>query len=210
MISEVSKNAEVSRNYSLASPKHYKLSIYLTHVTLILICFIIIHWVFKTAITDLVLSNTIALGSIFSTFGAAIISIFMVIENDKYTRIMANVDILFKDILKINKWRRWQFLDRKAHGKNLDNTKMEMKLDNPDVIFNIGSHLFGVHIPTVLEDVYDLSAYRTLWKMYKYKKHFFTTVTSTNNTSKLDGTASQIGWMHLWLGVVYMIFGKLL
>lgn len=149
---------------------------------------------FKTAISDIELSNTIALGAIFSTFGAAIISIFMVIESDKYKRIMTNIDILYIDILKIDKWKRWQFLDRKSSGKNLNNTVMTSVLSNPYVTFNVGSHSIGVHIPTVVEDFYDLPAYKNLWQIYKYRKHFYTLVTTSSKSGKCLEETSFTNW----------------
>ncbi|MEA4890755.1 MAG: hypothetical protein VB070_14955 [Clostridiaceae bacterium] len=104
----------VAKNHISKHPLAVKI---VTHLLLFVFCFVIVNYVFRISVTEITLSNTISLGAIFATFGAALISIFTVVEKDKFDRVVTNIEILYIDIMKEKKWRRWQFLKRKGFTK---------------------------------------------------------------------------------------------
>jgi hypothetical protein len=111
----------------------------------------------------------ISSGAILATFGSAISAIGSVWEKDLLERITTNVDILFVDILKQQKWRRWPFLPRSASHKQLDGTHLEQNLSKPTLPLNVGTDHIEVDIPTVLEDFFDLPVLKNTVKLLKFR-----------------------------------------
>lgn len=170
-----------AREYEKLNNKEYIINnitfklipIVITIITLLMILLIELA-IFKKCIEIPNTINKVSLGAILATFGSAILAIFLVVESNKYSRITTNVNILFKDILRIEPWRRWQFLKRLNYEKTFDDKIVRKKLDNPKCQFNVGSHEINVSIPTVREDFYDLSAIKFFMTMHKNRKHFKT------------------------------------
>ena len=156
------------------------------------------YFIFKNCITDLNLINIISLGAILATFGSAILSVALITENDLDRRIMANVDILFNDIVKTKPWKRWQFLGRDSLEKHYDKTTTKMKLYNPSLKFDIGSHKIEIYIPTVKEDFYDLPSFKCFWLMKINNKHFKTN--ASNKRDKVFKDSAFDSWSNYVMG----------
>ncbi|MEA4890756.1 MAG: hypothetical protein VB070_14960 [Clostridiaceae bacterium] len=78
-------------------------------------------------------------------------------------------------------------LKKKGLHKNMNNTVFNSNLENDSVVFNIGSHLIAIYIPTVVEDFYDLPSYSEVWLMFKNRSHFYTSMSDKGDKS-IEGT----------------------
>lgn len=165
-------------------------------IILFVILIFFLHLVFKKSISEYELSSIISLGAILSTFGSALLAVAQVIEKDRYDRILRNVDIYFNDIAKGKPWRRWQFLKRTTKFKVFNNDIIQTSLQNPDIVFDVGSHNIEIYLPTVLEDFYDLPSFYCLYTMIKNKKHFFTN--AVKEKIDLEGPSGYMGWCCLY------------
>lgn len=160
----------------------------------LLICFL--SFVFRKVINEYNLSNIISLGAILSTFGAALLAIAQVIEKDRYDRILRNVDIYYKDIVKEKPWRRWQFLKRTSKSKINDSIVITTTLQNPEITFEVGSDEIKVYLPTVLEDFYDLPAFDCYFKMARNTNHYLNNDTGTK--IDMEGSQGYMRWYCLY------------
>lgn len=156
---------------------------YIFNIIIIFSPLLLIYFIFDSCIdkTKLSLANTITLGSIFATFGSAIISAVILIENNKLNRILTNIDILYTEILRCEKWTRWPFLKRYDAKVLLDGKIKSSVLDNPSIQFNLGSHSIEITIPTVQEDFYDLPVFYNFNQMRKFDKQFKTYIVNNDN-----------------------------
>lgn len=155
---------------------------------------ILSYFIFNSCIqkSNLNLSNTISLGAIFATFGSAIISSVILLQTDKLNRILSNVDILYSDILHAEKWTRWPFIKRFNAQTLLDGKITSSMLENPSIIFKLGSYDINIVIPTTQEDFYDLPSFHNFMQMKKNSKHFKTNI--VNHPDCIDNTSfSDVG-----------------
>lgn len=147
----------------------------LTHrvVTVLLyaIAFGISHYVLTLSYEEKnsTLLLVVSTGAILATFGSALSSIGGVWERDLHDRVLTNIDILYVDILKQKKWRRWPFLARTSTTKNLDGKKIEQNLENAKLPLNVGTHHIEVDLPTVLEDFFDLPVIKNTYKIIRFR-----------------------------------------
>lgn len=118
----------------------------------------------------------ISTGAILATFGSALSAIGSVWERDLLERVITNIDILYVDILKQEKWRRWPFLPRTSSNRRLDDKKIIKKLSNPTLPLNVGTHHIEVDVPTVLEDFFDLPVLKNTTKLLKFRNAARTTL----------------------------------
>ena len=132
------------------------------------------NFVFKQCISENTLENTIALGSIFATFGSAIVAVASLFCNDFYVRFADNVLVLQNDLLKDEKWTRWTFIKRKSKTRLLDSGNFIQELHNAQIEFQLGSHCIAISIPTVRADFDDLPVGRLFFKMKRYGKQYET------------------------------------
>lgn len=136
-------------------------------------CVIITFFIFKLCITDKTnLSDTIALGSIFATFGSAIISVFSITLSNIYERFCCNINILFKELCPESEWHRWPFIKRESHSTLYNKEVTYQILENIKITFNVGSHNMSIFLPTVREDFYDLPNWRSLKNMFIEAKNY--------------------------------------
>lgn len=110
-------------------------------------------------------------GAILATFGAAIGSLGAVWERDLLERVQLNIDILYQDIIEQSEqWRRWPFLPRFRLRKMLDATKHQITLQNPTLPLDVGTHIIRPHVPTVLEDFFDLPLWANVYPLIRYRR----------------------------------------
>lgn len=132
------------------------------------------NFVFKRCILENTLENTIALGSIFATFGSAIVAAASLFCNDCYIKFSDNVLILQNDLLKNEKWTRWTFIKRKSKKRLLDSGNLTQVLHNAQIEFQLGSHWITISLPTVKADFDDLPIFKFFLKMKRYSKQYET------------------------------------
>jgi len=164
--------------------------IYLYHIIYFvsfIISFVFTFWVFKKCITDKQsLSDTISLGSIFATFGSAIVSVFTISLSNIYERFCFNTEILFNELCPEHKWYRWPFIKREAHSSLYNNELTYQRLENAKIAFNLGSHPLHIYLPTIREDFYDLPNWRNLLcmllKSKDYESYVLNNVSSPANS----------------------------
>lgn len=151
----------------------------------------------------------ISTGAILATFGSALSAISGVWERDLLDKVLANIDILFVDILKQEKWRRWPFLPRSSNTKQLDGTKLIQNLKNPELPLNVGTHHIKIDIPTVLEDFFDLPVIKNTYKIFRFRIAASTTLlkgkdVQVTTATGLDGSDEYMAYeciYSVWLSV---------
>lgn len=153
-----------------------------------LICFILCivstFFIFKLCISNTAnLSDTIALGSIFATFGSAIVSVFSITLSSVYEHFCRNINILFKELCPENEWHRWPFIKRKSHSTLYNKELTYQILENSKITFNVGSHNISVFLPTIREDFYDLPNWQSLKNMLWESKNYESYVINNINDS---------------------------
>lgn len=128
----------------------------------------------------------ISTGAILATFGSALGAIGSVWERDLYDSVLTNVDILYVDLLKKKKWRRWPFIPRISRRKLLDETKIVQKLENDKLPLNVGTHQIEIDIPTVLADFFDLPVLENTYKILRFRS-----AASTKNLNNKQVNAKE-------------------
>lgn len=109
-------------------------------------------------------------GAILATFGSAIGAIGLIWQTDLHERVRLNVDILYRDILEQETpWRRWPFLPRSAKRKLLNGDQHQLTLSNPEVPLDVGTHVLKIHLPTVMEDYFDLPLFKNFWPLLRFR-----------------------------------------
>lgn len=109
-------------------------------------------------------------GAILATFGSAIGAIGLIWQTDLHERVLLDVDILYRDILKQDKpWRRWPFLARSATRKLLNGDRHDFVLCNPQIPFDVGTHVLKIHLPTVMDDYFDLPLIKNCWSLLRFR-----------------------------------------
>ena len=122
------------------------------------------------------LLSSLASAAILATLGSALATIGTLWTGDRGARIALNVDILFKDILKQDAWRRWPFLLRSGKRTLLDGGLYQFELRNPQIPLNVGSHHIVVALPTVQEDFFDLPLFSNLVSLIRFRSAAHTTI----------------------------------
>ncbi len=161
--------------YTLSEKKKIKrLHIYhIIYISCFIACMVITYFIFKLCISNTEkISETIALGSIFATFGSAIVSVFSITLSNVYEHFCCNIDILFKELCPNSEWHRWPFIKRESCSTLYDKELTYQTLENSKITFNVGSHRISVFLPTIREDFYDLPNWRSLKSMLSEAKNY--------------------------------------
>ncbi len=170
------------------TPKKKKINhLHIYHI-IYLICFILCiistFFIFRLCLSNTTnLSDTIALGSIFATFGSAIVSVFSIILSSVYEHFCCNINILFKELCPENEWHRWPFIKRESYSTLYNKEFTYQILENSKITFNVGSHNISVFLPTIREDFYDLPNLQSLKIMLCESKNYESYVINNINDS---------------------------
>lgn len=170
----ISGNICVKKGKKVYFIDKYKISIKLFRIITICIAIIFTYKIFTICIQENSLQNTIALGSIFATFGSAIVAVASLCCNDFYVRFSDNVLVLQNKLLKEEQWTRWTFVKRKSKKRLLDKDNYMQILNNAQIEFNLGSHIVSIFVPTVRADFDDLPIFHQFFLMKKYNKQYET------------------------------------
>lgn len=117
--------------------------------------------------------------AILATFGSAIATVGSLWTGDYAGRIALNVDILFRDILKQDAWRRWPFLLRGGTKTLFGGNIQQVRLCNPKILLNVGSHHIKVIVPTVQDDFFDLPLFKNVVPLLRFRTAALTTITKS-------------------------------
>ena len=117
------------------------------------------------------LISLLSTGAILATFGSAIGAIGLIWQNDLLERVHLNIDILYRDIIQHETpWRRWPFLARSSRKTLLNNNSLQFSLGNPEIPLDVGTHVIRVHLPTIMEDFFDLPLLKNYWSLWRFQK----------------------------------------
>jgi hypothetical protein len=150
------------------------------------------------------IETILSIGAIVATFGSAITAIGSILERDLSKRVFLNVDILYKDIFKVdNPWRRWPFLKRNEKSTLLNKMSTLSSLENPKIPIDVGTHEIKVELPTVQEDFFDLGILKNYYPLIRYrsavKTYFFKK--KDNKSSEIDTIMTFECLFDIWKSV---------
>lgn len=122
------------------------------------------------------LIDCITTGSLFATFGSALIAVFTLFTAKYLTRFYDDVSILMLDLSsdEINpvRWKRWAFVPRINRIKYSAKPKY-IGLDNATITFCIGDEQITFKIPTTESDIEEFLILRYLIQMKRLRKKYF-------------------------------------
>lgn len=130
------------------------------------------YLIFRQCIVDTTLSNCIPLGSIFATFGSAVISVISLYCNRQIRSFQENLSALHEQITDLSFWKRWPFLKRYSREKLGFFKYNYYILKNPQITFKSDNLSLTIPLPTCNADFYDLPIFVNMLKMLCFRKHF--------------------------------------
>lgn len=146
---------------------------YAVYCFVIIVAFLFTYLVFIQCISPKKkLSDTIALGSIFATFGSSLVAVFSLIMGSTYDRFLSNINILFQKLEPEKAWYRWAFIKRKSHQILYNREYAYQELTNAKIYFNVGSHKIDMFLPTIKEDFFDLPNWKSWNQMRQYARDY--------------------------------------
>lgn len=176
-------NSGSVKKYTTKEKIHVKKIQYYHYIYVLLIVFALATTfaVFKLCISDNKnLSETIALGSIFATFGSSIVAVFSLVMSSCYDHFLSNIYVLFRQLEPGKEWQRWAFIKRRSHKILFNGENAYQELENATIVFDVGSHNIEVNIPTIKEDFFDLPNWHH-WKLMRDKARDFESNVLTKN-----------------------------
>lgn len=122
----------------------------------------------------MLLGDCISLGSIFATFGSAIIAFLSLTSAHQLSGFQENVLILNETFSRqgIPNWKRWGFLPRYSRERMADNSYQYYILKNAELEFKIENRTIHIPIPSAEQDFKDLPVLYNWLKMYKNRKYY--------------------------------------
>lgn len=154
--------------------------------------------------------TTLSSSAILATFGSAIATVGMLWTSDRASRILTNVDIFYSGIIKKPAWKRWPFLTRSRTRLWVDGETLVYTLANPEVVIEFDAKKFGVLLPTVEQDYFDLPVLSNLVPLLRNREkvHGVIANPSSNNifpTLELAATEQYMAYECL-TDVWYSVF----
>lgn len=134
------------------------------------------YLIFEQCIADATLTNCIPLGSIFATFGSAVISVVSLYCNKQISLFQENLLALHEQIPTLSSWKRWPFLKRYSRERIDSFLYNYYMLKNPQIIFNGKSYCLTISLPTCTADFYDLPIVVNIIKMMWFQKSFMKSI----------------------------------
>ena len=198
----------------------------LLYLTAFVCCFFLTKYVFKQCITItydtsglpiVKLSDCISLGSIFATFGSAIIAVLSLYSTHQISTFEENVETLNKKLssMGVESWKRWSFLPRYS-CKYIDHKLKFLILNNAVLEFELKNTSIEIPIPSVLKDFNDLPIMLNLCKLIIYKYAYLSYLQRTDHTEdyliwdRLYAVYKsiilyQLSQLFVWLGSSFVI-----
>jgi hypothetical protein len=164
------------------------------------------------------LEDCISLGSIFATFGSAIISFLSLTSARQLSGFQEKVFILNEEFSKqgFPNWKRWDFLPRYSREHLGNNEYQYFILRNTEVKFNMDNQSIQIPIPSVEQDFKDLPIWDSWFKMYRNRRHYLVYVQKQVHTADFiiwDCLMSlykniiiyKLSQLGIWIGTSYII-----
>lgn len=148
------------------------LTMYLTYV------------IFRECITDATLANCIPLGSIFATFGSAVISVLSLYCGKQSSMFRENLSALHEQIPEMSSWKRWPFQKRYGRERTGLRSFHYYTLKNPRITFQSGTLRLTMALPTCTADFYDLPILLGAIKMAAFYRYFSHAAFQSKNTGQ--------------------------
>lgn len=147
------------------------------------ICFSTTGYIFAKCISvtlsvsgnpKMLLEDCISLGSIFATFGSAIIAFLSLTSAHQLSGFQENVSILNETLSQQGtpNWKRWGFLPRYSRERMADNSYQYYTLKNAELEFKTENKTIHIPIPSAEQDFKDLPVLYNWLKMYKNRKYY--------------------------------------
>ncbi len=130
------------------------------------------YLIFRECIVEATLSNCIPLGSIFATFGSAVISVISLFCNKQISFFQENLSALHEQITGLSSWKRWPFLKRHSRERVSLWKYNYYTLHNPQITFNSEELCLTIALPTCTADFYDIPIVYNTFKMLGFHKNF--------------------------------------
>lgn len=167
----MSEEKESNENRPSKKVTHHHLRVHYLVITLIYAAGAFIAYeILSRPESQSTLVTLLSSGAILATFGSAVGAIGLIWQTDLHERVRLNVDILYQDILKQESpWRRWPFLPRTAKRRLLNGDQHKVTLSNPEVPLDAGTHVIRIHLPTVMEDYFDLPLFANFWPLFRFR-----------------------------------------
>lgn len=142
------------------------------------------YLIFCQCIVDATLSNCIPLGSIFATFGSAVISVISLYCNRQISSFQENLSALHEQIPNLSSWKRWPFLKRYSREISGFLKYDYYILKNPQITFKSDDLSLTIPLPTCTADFYDLPIFANMLKMFCFRKHFANSIVKHQDTQE--------------------------
>lgn len=175
------QHKQTAGKYFLHKISLYGYKFFLYSATLIF-SYLITGYVFSTCIIPnnlsdkavISLSDCISLGSIFATFGSAVIAVFSLVSSSQISSFEQKLVALRGQFstYEATKWIRWEFLSRQSRERCQKGHYVYYKLDNAALCVKMNSEKLSLPIPTVHKDFWDLPILSSWWKMYRRKSSY--------------------------------------
>lgn len=152
-------------------------------------CFIVTYYIFVNCIVtaeaidgEIYMGDCISLGSIFATFGSAIIAVLTLSSAQQLSSFETKISILNEEFSKagISDWKRWEFLPRYSRQRTAQGGYEYFKLKNTIVHFTLEEQFIEIPVPTVLKDFKDIPVLR-YWLRLWWKKRRYNVYTHKSN-----------------------------
>lgn len=170
----------------------------------------ITYLIFSQCITEVTLAACIPLGSIFATFGSAIISVFSLYCNSQLNLFQENLSALYEQAESLSAWKRWPFLKR-YNRKRIHLLKYNYYvLKNPQIVFKGDVFCLAIDIPTCTADFYDIPVLINIMKMLLFHKHFINSVFNHQHIQKQTDTVTFYCILMIYINIIKYKFGTIL
>lgn len=180
---------------------HYRNHLYMHYCIVILLYFVAAYialYILSLPETQTSIVTLLSSGAILATFGSAIGSVGLIWQNDLSERVRLNVDILNKDIFKHEStWRRWPFLPRSSKRKLLNGGQLRATLSNPEIPLDVGTHVIKIHLPTTIEDFFDLPLLDNLLQLLRFRSSALTFYGRKSQKEKSPETGLTPSYEHM-------------
>lgn len=191
---------------------HYHLRVHYIVITLLYVAGAFIAYkILSRPESQSTLVTLLSSGAILATFGSAIGAIGLIWQTDLHERVRLNVDILYRDILKQESpWRRWPFLPRSAKRRLLNGDQHVWTLNNPEMPLDVGTHIIRIHLPTVMEDYFDLPLFANFWPLFRFRSSALTVFGRKKKDEKNDETGLSPSDEHMAYECMFDIWSAIL
>ena len=130
------------------------------------------YLIFRECITDAALTECIPLGSIFATFGSAVISVISLYCNKQSSLFQENLMALHEQVPGLSSWKRWPFMKRYSRERSGLFRHTYHVLRNPQITFQGQKRSLTIPLPTCTADFYDLPIVVNAVKMLCFYQTF--------------------------------------